>query len=229
MIGAFVTGTDTGVGKTLCAVALVQALARDGLRVAAMKPVASGAWPDPRADGALRNDDALALHAAANVPATYDELNPFCFSEPVSPHIAAQSASVAVDFETIFHRYGSLCARADAIVVEGAGGVLVPLGPQLTVLDLAVRLELPIVLVVGLRLGCINHALLSAAAIQARGARLAGWIANHLDSQFARLEENLATLQAGLGSAPLAFVPHGADAAHAAACLPPNLALRLTF
>ncbi len=202
--GFFITGTDTGVGKTVIAAGLARAFARAGLRVAVMKPVASGAEPTP--DG-LRSADALALMAAANVPAPYEAVNPYSFLPAVSPHIAASEHGATVDLDLIRAQFERLAARADRIVVEGAGGWLAPLTPDATLADLARTLELPVILVVGLRLGCLNHAFLSRESIAAHGADWAGWVANGIDPAMERASENLATLRARLGE-PLARIPH---------------------
>jgi dethiobiotin synthetase len=202
--GIFVTGTDTGVGKTVIAGSLVAALVERDLRVAVMKPVASGS--ERRPEG-LRNADALALMAEASVRAAYDTVNPYCFLPPVAPHIAAAEAGVTIEVATIRERFESLAARADLVVVEGAGGWLVPLGRTLSMADLALELDLPVLLVVGMRLGCLNHALLTRAAIAARNATFAGWVANGVEPALERAEENVATLTERLGVAPLARVP----------------------
>lgn len=213
--GVFVTGTDTGVGKTLCAQALIRAAVAAGGRAAGMKPVASGAqW----LQGRWVSEDAQALRAAASVELPDDLLNPYCLPEAVSPHIAAQQAGIRIDIETIVASFTEILQLSDIIVVEGAGGWLVPLTPGVTMADLAGRLGLPVVLVVGLRLGCLNHALLTAESIAAHGQRLAGWIGNHIDPQFAAPDQNLATLRAALG-APLAVIPHAAPAGEAVAQL----------
>lgn len=200
----FVTGTDTGVGKTLVSAALTRALVDRGLRVAVMKPVASGSDPTPRGP---RNSDALALMAAANVTAPYEVVNPYCFLPPISPHIAAREAGVLVDLTLLRSRFDSLASAADCVIVEGAGGWLAPLSDTATMAELAAALSLPVLLVVGLRLGCLNHALLSRESIAARGMSFAGWVANAIDPSFDRAEENLAALTARLGAPPLARVP----------------------
>jgi dethiobiotin synthetase len=202
--GFFITGTDTAVGKTLVAAALVRALAAQGLRVAVMKPVASGSDPTPAGP---RNADALALMAAANVAAPYEVVNPYCFLPPISPHIAAREAGVAIDLALLRSRFDSLAAVSDCVVVEGAGGWLAPIGESAAMADLAAALRLPVLLVIGLRLGCLNHALLTRESLASRGAAFAGWIANAVDVHFERAEENLATLTARLGEPPLARIP----------------------
>ncbi|HEV7137287.1 MAG TPA: dethiobiotin synthase [Steroidobacteraceae bacterium] len=202
--GFFVTGTDTGVGKTFVSAALTRALAARGLRVAVMKPIASGSDPTPEG---LRNSDALTLMAAANVSAPYGMVNPYCFLPPISPHIAASEAGVPIDLGLLRSRLDSLAANADCVVVEGAGGWHAPISGTATMADLAIALDLPVLLVVGLRLGCLNHALLTRESLATRGVAFAGWIGNAIDPQFARPAENLATLTARLGEPPLARIP----------------------
>ncbi|HVW69265.1 MAG TPA: dethiobiotin synthase [Steroidobacteraceae bacterium] len=202
--GIFITGTDTEVGKTVVATALARGFVANGLRVAVMKPVASGSR---RTAQGLRNEDALALAAASNVAAPYDLINPYCFEPPISPHIAAEEARIPVDLAHIRRNFESLAAGADVVVVEGAGGWLAPIGPRESMADLARALDLPAVLVVGLRLGCINHARLSKLAIEAHGVRFAGWIANCVDPAMSRPKENLETLASVLDAPPLAIVP----------------------
>ena len=200
----FVTGTDTGVGKTLVSAALTRALAARGLRVAVMKPIASGSDPTP--DGP-RNSDALTLMAAANVTAPYEVVNPYCFLPPISPHLAAREARVAIDLALLRSRFDSLTDASDCVVVEGAGGWLAPITDTATMADLAAALSLPALLVVGLRLGCLNHALLTRESLATRGVAFAGWVANAIDPHFDRAAENLATLATRLGEPPLAVIP----------------------
>jgi dethiobiotin synthetase len=202
--GLFITGTDTGVGKTVIATALVRALVAQGHRVAVMKPVASGS--DRTAQG-LRNEDALALIAASNVAAPYERVNPYCFEPAISPHIAAEDACITVDTAHIRRNFDALAATADLVIVEGAGGWLAPISPSASIKDLANALDLPVVLVVGIRLGCINHARLTKLAIESHQAQLAGWIANTIDPAMPRQKENLETLTHHLGVPPLAIVP----------------------
>jgi dethiobiotin synthetase len=199
--GFFVTGTDTGVGKTLVSAALLHALAAQGLRVVGMKPVAAGCDED----GA--NDDVRVLAGASNVSVARELANPYCFAPAIAPHIAAERVGVAADYGVIERAYAALRRVADAVVVEGAGGFLVPLGPQTDFGDLARRLGLPVILVVGMRLGCLNHALLTAEAVQARGLPLAGWVANHIDPAMAEQDANVAALAARLGAPLLARIP----------------------
>lgn len=200
----FVTGTDTGVGKTHVALGLIRGLAQEGRRVAAMKPVAAGAVHQP---GGPRNEDALLLAAAANVEVPYETLNPYCLAAPVSPHIAAEEEGIAIDPAVIRREFDKLAALSDCVVVEGAGGWLAPISRTQTMADVALALDLPVILVVGLRLGCLNHAQLTARAVRASGLKLAHWIANAVEPQFERSAENLAWLTATLGP-PLAVVPH---------------------
>jgi dethiobiotin synthetase len=194
--GIFVAGTDTGVGKTHVATALLRGLARDGVRAAAMKPVAAGLDP-----GAAVQADVAALAAAAGIDAPLADVCPYVFAAPIAPHVAAAREGVAIDLGRIAAAYGRLAARAEAVVVEGAGGVLVPLGPAIDMLDIPARLGLPVLLVVGIRLGCLNHALLSALAISSRGLRLAGWVANRIDPAMAEADASVEALDRRL-SAP---------------------------
>ncbi|MBU0889607.1 MAG: dethiobiotin synthase [Gammaproteobacteria bacterium] len=205
MIGCFVTGTDTGVGKTLVSAGLLHALAVHHRRVVGMKPVAAGVvpWGDDWA-----SEDVIALRAASTlaVPPALD--NPVLLLDPLSPHIAAARAGVQIDIAAIVRSYQALAAQADAVVVEGAGGFHVPLSDSQTGADLAQALALPVVLVVGLRLGCLNHALLTAEAIRARGLAVAGWVANRIDPEMNAVDENIAYLRARLAAPLLAAVSH---------------------
>ena len=202
--GIFVTGTDTGVGKTVVAVALLRAFAADGLRAIGMKPVATGIDP-----GAALNADVTALTAAGNVAAPLADVNPYAFAAAIAPHVAAARAGTAIDLERIAGAYARLAAAADVVVVEGAGGAMAPLSDREDMLDIAVRLGLPVVLVVGIRLGCINHALLSALAIAARGLRLEGWVANRIDPAMAEAQASVDTLGRRLPAPLLADLPWG--------------------
>lgn len=190
--GLFVTGTDTGVGKTVVACALIRGFATQGYRVVGMKPVAAGDIIDTP-DGRM-NEDVARLRAAGNVDAPLAEVNPYCFDAPIAPHIAAAREGRSIDLDVIVQRYAALAARADVVVVEGAGGFLVPLNERQDFSDLARRLVLPVVLVVGMRLGCLNHALLTQEAIHARGLTFEGWVANRIDPRMAAELENTATL-----------------------------------
>jgi dethiobiotin synthetase len=203
----FVTGTDTGIGKTRVACALLRALARHHRRVAGMKPVAAGALATA---GGWASEDALALRAASSVAVPAELDNPVLLPEPLSPHLAAVRAGRPVDIDHLVHCHRALASRCDAVVVEGAGGFLVPLTDTLTGADLAAALGLPVVLVVGLRLGCLNHALLTAQAVAARGLLLAGWVANRIDPAMAAVDDNIAYLRARLPAPLLADLAHGA-------------------
>ena len=203
-LSVFITGTDTGVGKSLFSAALLHALARSHRRVVGMKPIAAGTT---LVNGVLANDDVLALRAASTltVPAALD--NPVLLHDPVSPHIAAQRAGVTIDITHIADCHRQLLDLADAVVVEGAGGFMVPVSHQHTGADLALALGLPVVLVVGLRLGCLNHALLTAHAIRAKGLVLAGWVANHIEPTMLAQQDNIMFLQQQLGAPLLANIP----------------------
>lgn len=189
----FVIGTDTNVGKTYVASALVQHFVQSGLKTVGMKPVASGC--ELNQQGELINEDALALINVSNVKAPLDLINPYRFKPAIAPHLAAEQVGVAVKLDSIVQAYQQLTTLAEMVVVEGAGGFFVPLNQTETLADLTVQLNIPIILVVGMRLGCINHALLTVEAIQARGLSLAGWVANQIDPDFDMFEENLSSLQ----------------------------------
>ncbi|MBS0488118.1 MAG: dethiobiotin synthase [Proteobacteria bacterium] len=203
--GVFIAGTDTGIGKTIVSCALLRALCAAGLRATGMKPVASGCAMTP--DG-LRNDDALALIAASDSKPEYADCNPFAFAEPVSPHIAA--AATPVTMAPIAAAFSRLAARADFVVVEGVGGWLAPLSDRLLANAIPHSLRLPAILVVGLKLGCLNHAQLTARAIRDDGCKLIGWIGNHIDPDMARPEENVATLRRLLPVPCLGILPFAA-------------------
>lgn len=200
----FIAGTDTGIGKTYVAVRMVRAMVAQEFRVAVMKPVAAGA--ELMADG-LRNDDALALMQASNVDAPYELVNPVCLPLATSPHLAARAAGVRIDPAAIRAAYDELAHRADVVVVEGAGGWLAPIGDGLndTMQDVAIALGLPVALVVGLRLGCINHALLTQDAILRSGLEFGGWIANPIEPGFDPNGEYLAALEERLLAPQLMF------------------------
>ncbi len=172
----FVTGTDTGVGKTLICCALLHAFAAQGQRVAGMKPVAAGCDEDGK------NADVKQLRAASNILASFGQVNPYSFIHPIAPHIAARNAGVHIDFSRILTSYNELASQADVVIVEGIGGFKVPLNERQDSADLAQQLGLPVIMVVGMRLGCLNHALLTAGAIESCGLKLAGWVANVLDA-----------------------------------------------
>jgi dethiobiotin synthetase len=206
--GLFVTGTDTEVGKTLISSALLLHLRKRHARVVGMKPVAAGTVVT--AQGEI-NEDAEALRACGSIEVPRELDNPYCLPLPMSPHLAARAAGVRIELAVLIDRYQQLAAQADAVVVEGAGGFFVPLNERETGADLAQALQLPVLLVVGLRLGCLNHALLTAEAIRARGLVLAGWVANRIDPRMASPDDNIAYLQARLGAPMWADVPRMAD------------------
>lgn len=215
--GVFVTGTDTGVGKTLVTTALLRAAVKAGLRAVGMKPVAAGT--DPLG----RQEDVDALLAAGNVAADRALINPYCFAPAVAPHIAAAEASVEIDRDAIGRAFETLAARADLVAVEGAGGILVPLGPRFDTADLAERLDLPVLIVVGLRLGCINHALLTVEAVASRNLRIVGWIANCVDPGMARLPQNVDALRSRIDHPLLAQIDWSPDREAAAVAMTPAL------
>ncbi|GLK90898.1 dethiobiotin synthase [Pseudomonas turukhanskensis] len=206
----FIAGTDTEVGKTTIAAGLLCAARRQGLSTAACKPVASGSEATP---AGLRNSDALALLGQCSLPLTYDEVNPLAFAPAIAPHLAAREAGVELTAAALLAPVRHVLEHgADFTVVEGAGGWRVPLGDGGYLSDLPVALGLPVILVVGVRLGCINHAVLSAEAIARDGLQLVGWVANIVDPGTSRLEENLATLTELLAAPCLGRVPRLADA-----------------
>jgi dethiobiotin synthetase len=216
--GFFITGTDTNIGKTLVTCALLHAFARLGRRVAGMKPVAAGAV---HSTAGLRNDDVVRLCAASNVEAPSELVNPYCFEPPIAPHLAASRVGVEISLDIIARAYAALATRADIVMVEGVGGWRVPLNAVEDGADLAARLELPVILVVGVRLGCLNHALLTARAIEERGLRCAGWVANRIDPQIMEAGLNVSDLKRRLAAPLLGDIEYAApvDAVRAAARL----------
>ena len=201
--GVFVTGTDTEIGKTWVSVGLIEAVAATGRRIGVMKPVAAGATATA---AGWRNEDALALQRAAGSVHPYDWINPYCLRQPVSPHIAAKIDGVSIDLAHLVARFQDIAADSDWLLVEGAGGWLAPLSDTLSMSDLAARLGLPVLLVVGLRLGCLNHAQLTWQAMAACGVRRAGWIANIVAADVAEPDAQIETLTQRLGCAPLARI-----------------------
>ncbi|HEY9131929.1 MAG TPA: dethiobiotin synthase [Dyella sp.] len=219
----FIAGTDTGIGKTHASCTLLHAFREAGHRVCGMKPVASGCLET--ADG-LRNEDALALLAASSAPLPpYESINPIALREPLSPHLAALHESKRIALEPLRRAFDGLAASYDTVVVEGVGGWLVPLAPGVFASDIAKAWRLPVILVVGLRLGCLNHALLSAHAIAADGCRLAGWIGNRIDPGMDAVDENLTTLRELLPAPCLGVLPHGVPPAQASRVLGEAVAL----
>jgi dethiobiotin synthetase len=198
----FITGTDTGVGKTMVSCALLHAFAVQGKRVAGFKPVAAGC----DADG--HNDDAKALRAASGMPLTCGQVNPYCFPHAIAPHIAARHSGVRIELSRILTLYRDLAGQADEVIVEGVGGFLVPLNGQQNSADLAKELDLPVIVVVGMRLGCLNHALLTLRAIADYRLECAGWVANVLDADMGALQENIGALRERIVAPLLGIVPY---------------------
>ncbi|MBI1907397.1 MAG: dethiobiotin synthase [Rhodocyclales bacterium] len=188
----FVCGTDTGVGKTHVTCALLHAARNKGLSAVGMKPVAAGA---ELLNGEWLNDDVAWLRAASSFDPGLALQNPYCFREAIAPHLAAAHENVRIEARPIIDAFETLRARAEVVLIEGVGGFMVPLGEDFDSADLAVQLGAPVILVVGMRLGCINHSLLTCEAIKARGLRLAGWVANRIDPDMACHAENLAALR----------------------------------
>lgn len=198
----FIAGTDTGVGKTYVAVKLIRQYIAQGYKVVGMKPVAAGC---EMIDGVWQNEDVAKLMAASNVQAPREWVNPYCFDEPIAPHIAAAMHGVQIDIAKIRQAYENLQGLADIVVVEGAGGLLVPVDDERTMADIALALHLPVILVVNIKLGCLNHALLTVEALKARQIRLSGWVANSLAPlQYAW--QNIESLQQRLHMQPLHLV-----------------------
>ena len=205
MPGWFITGTDTDVGKTVVAAALLKALRRKGYRVQAMKPVASGC---EQTDAGLRCRDAELLAQQASAAVAYDVLNPYAFRPVIAPHLAAAEAGVSIDLDYIVQQFRTLQRQTDYVVVEGAGGWYVPLANKSSVATLAGLMAQPVIMVVGLRLGCLNHAQLTAQAIKSSGVNLAGWVANTIDPAMHSRQANLETLQQLIPAPLLATIPY---------------------
>lgn len=197
----FITGTDTHVGKTLISCALLHAFAEQGLRVVGMKPIAAGSNADEQ------HEDVKKLRAASNILASLGQINPYLFVQPIAPHIAARNSGVRIEIARILQSYHELAAQADVVIVEGVGGFCVPINERETSAELAQQLALPIILVVGMRLGCLNHALLTLSAIEACGLKCAGWVANVLDANMLALDENIEALQQRINAPLLGVVP----------------------
>jgi dethiobiotin synthetase len=209
----FLTGTDTEIGKTTIAAGLLHAARQAGLSTAAAKPVASGCQ---LTEQGLRNDDALALLGECTLALRYEEVNPLAFAPPIAPHLAARDAGISLNVASLLAPVQAIVAKqADFTIVEGAGGWRVPLAGHETLADLACALKLPVILVVGVRLGCINHALLSVEAIARDALPLAGWVANLVDPNSSRVDDNLACLRERIAAPCLGFVPHLASASAA--------------
>lgn len=202
--GVFVAGTDTGVGKTEVTLGLMLCLQRHGLKVAGMKPIASGCC---RTKDGLYNADALSIQQHCSISLPYSDINPFAFEPPIAPHIAAEEAGQTISMTAIAQTYQRILAQVDCCLVEGVGGWLVPLSAGHTTADLVQYLGLPVVLVVSIRLGCLNHTLLSVDSIQHRRVRLIGWVANQIDGEMARPERNIATLRERIEAPLIGVVP----------------------
>ncbi|MBU8977622.1 dethiobiotin synthase [Lysobacter sp. FW306-1B-D06B] len=218
--GWFVTGTDTGIGKSLASATLLHALRARGLRAVGMKPLASGCERTPEG---WRNEDALALQAASAPRPAYEDVNPFALPNPLAPELAAADAGIRVTLAPIESAFARLSSQADAVVVEGVGGWAAPLAADLDQADVVRALDLPVVMVVGLRLGCLNHARLTARAIQADGLHLVGWIANDIDPAMERADDNFTLLKQHLPVACWGRLPfrEAPDPAQLAALLQP--------
>ena len=216
MEGFFITGTDTEIGKTFVTAALTRAFAARGLRVAPIKSLAAG---QDFVDGRWVNEDVATLRAAQTLGLSDAEVGPLQFREPCAPHIAARLEGGVIDRDALLAAIHTTAGKADIALVEGVGGFRVPLTDGWDTADLAVDLGLPVILVVGLRLGCINHALLTAEAVRARGLRLAAWVANTVDPHQPHVADNLASLQAGLKAPCLGHIPRLSDPLAAPACL----------
>ncbi|MCG7993519.1 MAG: dethiobiotin synthase [Candidatus Thiodiazotropha lotti] len=205
MAGLFITGTDTGCGKTEVTLGLMHRLQQQGKQVVGMKPIASGAADS---DQGLCNEDALRIQAQASLELPYQLVNPFVFQPAIAPHLAALQAGKSIDIAEIVDGYQSLSEEAEHVLVEGVGGWHVPLGEQDTLADLARALELPVVMVVGMRLGCLNHALMTTECMLNAGVSFAGWVANQVEPEMSAREENLATLRTWLPAPCLGEIPY---------------------
>lgn len=200
----FITGTDTEIGKTWCTLALIQHFKSQNLRVAGMKPIASGCY---RTTEGLRNSDAEQILAVAGLDIPYDMVNPYPFEPPIAPHIAANQIGQIIELDRIIYNYEQLRTQADMVIVEGFGGWRVPINSSLGLKDMVLAMKIPVVLVVGIRLGCINHALLTADAIVQDGCDLIGWIANSIDVNFDG-QQTIGTISEYLSVPLLAQMPY---------------------
>ncbi|MDH2916710.1 MAG: dethiobiotin synthase [Gallionella sp.] len=218
----FVTGTDTGVGKTLVSCALLHAFAGQGKRVVGFKPVAAGCDDDGH------NEDAKHLREAGTVRASYGQINPYCLPQPIAPHLSARHVGARIDFSRIFASYDELAGQSDEVIVEGVGGFCVPLNEKQDSVDLVKQLAIPVILVVGMRLGCLNHALLTMRAIADAQIECAGWVANVLHADMPALQENIDALRERILVPLLGVIPFQAqpDAREAAIHLNMSLFVR---
>lgn len=205
----FITSTDTGVGKTTISLCLMKHFKAKGQTVTCMKPVSAGC--QATAEG-LRNDDAVQLLKESSINLPYTMVNPYAYEPPIAPHIAAQQAGQAIDTDNIKNLYDKISPQSDSVIVEGAGGWLVPINDSETMADIASSLGLPVILVVGMRLGCLNHGLLTAASIEDRGLKFKGWIANHIDKSMLQVQENIEALKLGIGAPFLGSVHYHENA-----------------
>ncbi|MBD3609085.1 MAG: dethiobiotin synthase [Gammaproteobacteria bacterium] len=212
MKGVFITGTDTEIGKTYVSAAIVEALNQQGLRTSVMKPIASGCHDTPEG---LRNDDALSLMSAASVVQEYESVNPYSLKPAIAPHLAAQQAGVEFDLGLIQAKYKFNNLRSDICVVEGVGGWMVPLGDEAYLSDLVLELQLPVIVVVGMKLGCINHALMTIEQIERDAVPIIGWVANQIDPDMAMIEQNIQTLEQRIPYPLLGHIPYLSNASAA--------------
>ncbi len=203
-LGYFITGTDTGVGKTLVSAALIRAFATQGKKTAGMKPIAAGSV---LRDGVHVWEDSEALIAASNVHAPRQDVTPYALHAAIAPHVAAEREGVSIQLEPITTAYARLSALAEIVIVEGAGGLMIPLNEDLDGSQIPLALNLPVILVVGIRLGCLNHALLTQLALQQRGLKFAGWVASRIDRDMNAAEENITSLRVGLRAPLLGVIP----------------------
>lgn len=211
--GLFITGTDTGIGKTTLSLKLIAYLKSHNINVAGMKPVASGCYQDSQQQ--LRNHDALQLQTLSNVQLPYEWVNPYAFVPPIAPHLAAKKAGIEIDLDIIKQYYGCIQAQANFVVVEGVGGWMVPLNHEFSVCDLPVRLALPVVLVVGIKLGCLNHALLTEQVILMKNSHLIGWIANVcVSGHDSSVSENIQSLEQRMRTPLLNVIQHNDSEVH---------------
>jgi dethiobiotin synthetase len=203
--GFFITGTDTEIGKTLVAGAIIHKIRAQGIHALGFKPVVAGTYQNQ--EGKILNEDLETLRLASQLAPDQMVLCPYVFEMPIAPHIAAEKLGITIDLQIIMAAYEQIHRQAESVVVEGAGGFLVPINATENLSDLAVKLNLPIIMVVGMRLGCINHALLTEKAISSRQLKLIGWIANTLSSEMPFLQENIQSLQNKMKVPLLGVIP----------------------
>ena len=204
-VGFFITGTDTEIGKTLVAGALIQKFREQGINALGFKPVAAGTYQDQQ--GNILNEDIETLRIAANLGCDQEILSPYVFEMPIAPHLAAKKLGTRLDLSIMLDAFEKVSSQTNCIIVEGAGGFLIPLNEKENLSDLVQQLKLPVIMVVGMRLGCINHALLTYEAMTSRQLKVAGWVANSLSSEMAFLQENIKTLQTRIQAPFLGSIP----------------------